>query len=72
MIYHGKNCTLYVIFNTPEIAANSVAILPLPHAPATSKYSALFKTNSGKPYAPVITLSINNNIKFLEKLKQRF
>ena len=31
-----------------------------------------FKIKSTKLYTPVVTLSINNNIKFLERLKQGF
>ena len=41
------------------------------HAPcsSSSRTSALFQINSAK-HVPVITLSININIKFLENLKQ--
>ena len=31
-----------------------------------------FKKNNAKLYIPVVTLSINDNIKFLEKIKQGF
>ena len=31
---------------------------------------AAFQVNSTKPYVPVVTFSINTNIKFLENLKQ--
>ena len=34
--------------------------------------NATFQINSTKLYAPVVTLSINNNIKFSENLKQGF
>ena len=31
-----------------------------------------FTVSSAKLYVPVVTFSINNNIKFLENIKQRF
>ena len=34
--------------------------------------SATFRINNPKLYAPVVNLSINDNIKFLENIKQRF
>ena len=34
--------------------------------------SATFQINNAKLYFPVVTLSINDNIKFLEKIKQGF
>ena len=33
---------------------------------------ATFQINNTKLYAPVVTLSINDNIKFLETIKQGF
>ena len=33
---------------------------------------AIFQINNGKPYVPVVTLSINDNIKCLENIKQGF
>ena len=55
-----------------EIDANPPAVLPNGHAPATSTTSALFQINSTKLYVPVVTLSINNSIKFLENRKHGF
>ena len=67
-----KDCKISEIFNTPEIDANPPAVLPNGHAPATSTTSALFQINSTKLYVPVVTLSINNSIKFLENRKHGF
>ena len=39
---------------------------------ATETTGATFQTNNAKLYVPVVTLSINNNIKFLENMKQGF
>ena len=33
---------------------------------------ATFQINNAKLYVPVVTLSINDNIKFLENIKQGF
>ena len=33
---------------------------------------ATFQINNAKIYVPVVTLSINDNIKFLENIKQEF
>ena len=33
---------------------------------------AIFQVNDAKFYVPVVTLSINHNIKFLETIKQGF
>ena len=38
----------------------------------TEKIRATFQTNSTKLYVPAVTLFTNNNIKFLENLKQGF
>ena len=39
---------------------------------ATQTIRATFQINNAKLYAPVVTLSINDNIKFLENIKQVF
>ena len=39
---------------------------------ATTTNSATFQINNVKLYTPVVTLSINDNIKFLENVKQGF
>ena len=41
-------------------------------APATRITAATFQINNAKLYAPVVTLSVNGNTKFLEHLKQQF
>ena len=37
---------------------------------AIQKTGATFQTSNAKLYVPVVTLSINDNIKFLENIKQ--
>ena len=41
-------------------------------AETTITTGATFQKNNAKPYVPVVVLSINNNIKFLEHLKHWF
>ena len=40
--------------------------------PAIRKTRAAFQINNTKCYVPVVTLSINDNIKFLENIKHEF
>ena len=39
---------------------------------ATTTTSATFQINNAKIYVPVVTFSVNDNIKFLENIKQVF
>ena len=39
---------------------------------ATETTAAIFQISKGKRYVPVFTLPINNNIEFLENIKQGF
>ena len=45
---------------------------PVPADAATTATSATFRMNTAKLYVPVVTLSINDNIKGLENIKQVF
>ena len=36
----------------------------------TASTSATFQINNAKPYAPVVTFSVNDNNKFLENIKE--
>ena len=45
---------------------------PVVYEVATETTAATFQTNNAKLYVHVVTLSINDNIKFLEKIKQAF
>ena len=62
-----KNCVLSEIsfkFTAVDPNANQVV-----YQMETSTASATFQINNAKRYLPVVTLSINNTIKFLENLK---
>ena len=60
------------IYNTPEKSSSLVADPPTNHVPPTLTTTAILQINNVKLYVPVVTLPINNNIKFLENIKQGF
>ena len=45
---------------------------PVVYELVTKTTGTTFQINNGKLYVPVVTLSINNNIEFLENIKQGF
>ena len=61
----SKNCVISEISRTPEMSGNN-------SVDAIQATEATFKLNSTELFAPVVTLSINDNIKFLENKKERF
>ena len=64
----SKECIISEISKTAAVAANPIN----PAEPAMATNCTTLQTNSTKLYVPVVTLSMNNNIKFLENLKQQF
>ena len=46
--------------------------MSIAHLPEGFTTKATFEINSANLYGPVVTLSINDNIKLLEKIKQEF
>ena len=65
-----KNCV------TSEISRTSGAVNPnanlVEYGLVTTKTGATFQINNAKVYVPLVTLSINDNIKFLENIRQGF
>ena len=57
---------------TLRIPADPYSNLPVPVVAAIQTAGATLQINNAKLYVPVIFLSINDNIKFLEKIKQGF
>ena len=47
-------------------------VVPVVYEVATATTGATFQINNAKLYVPVVTVSINDNIKFLENIKQEF
>ena len=68
----SKECIISEIYKTAEVHASPNANLPNPLTQATATNTATFPINNAKIYVPVVTLSINDNIKFLENIKQGF
>ena len=56
----------------PAVPGNPNANPPVLDAAAIQTTSATFQINNAKIYALVARLSINDNIKFLENIKQEF
>ena len=51
---------------------NPKANPPVSAVAATKATSATFQINNAKRYVPVVTLSINDSIKFFENIRQGF
>ena len=66
----SNNCIISKISRTPEIAANPAANPPVLAGKGTLTTGVTFQINGTKLYVPVVILSINSDIKFLEHLKQ--
>ena len=61
----SKYYVISEILRTAQVAGNNPVN-------ATERKGATFQKNNAKLYVPVITLSINDNITFLENTKQWF
>ena len=61
-------CKIWNIKNTPAVPANK----PVFSVKATQTTEATFEINNTQLYVSVVTLCINNNIKFLGNIKQGF
>ena len=68
----SKNCITSEISRTRDVPTNPDANSPVPAREATLTTGTTFQINEAKLDVPLITLSINTNIKFLEHLKQGF
>ena len=55
-----------------RIPANPDANLPVQKVAAIQTAGAIFQTNNAKICVPDVTLSVNDNIKFLENITQGF
>ena len=68
-----KECIISGISRIPRVPLNPFAsLLAQEEVPAIQTTAATFEINNAKLYVRVVTLSINDNIKFLENIKQRF
>ena len=66
----SKHCVISEVSRTfREVDPNAN---PVVYEVATATNKAIFQINNARLYVPVVTLSINDNIKFLKNLKQGF
>ena len=66
----SKHCVISEVSRTfREVDPNAN---PVVYEVVTVTNKAIFQINNARLYVPVVTLSINDNIKFLENLKQGF
>ena len=68
----SKECVISEISIKLRITGNSDANPPAQEVPTIQATAATFQMNHAKLYVPVVTFSINDNIKFLENIKQGF
>ena len=68
----SKECITSETSTIPRITGNPDANLPVQEVVAIQTTGVTFPINNAKVYGPVVTLSINDNIKFLENIKQGF
>ena len=61
----SKECIISETSITSEVPGKSDANPPVPGRAAIQKTSATFQINNAKHFVPVVTLSINDTIKFL-------
>ena len=62
----SRNRIISEISRTSAVPANP----PVPDVEATQTTGATFQINKAKLYIPVVTLSINDNMKFFKNIKQ--
>ena len=68
----SKEFIISEILITPRVAGNPNANPFVSDVEAIQTTGATFQINNAKFYVPVVSLSINDNIKFLENVKQGF
>ena len=66
----SKECIIPEISIIPRIPGNQNANLPVQVEAAIQTTSATLKINNAKLHVQLVTLSINDNIIFLENIKQ--
>ena len=68
----SKECIISKISMIPGLPANPGANPPVQVIEVMQTTGIAYQINNIKLYGPVVTLSINDNIKFLENMKQGF
>ena len=68
----SKECIISEISITPRIPTNADVNPHVQEVTVIQKAGETFRINNAKLYVPVVTLSINDNIKYLENIMQKF
>ena len=68
----SKECIISEISITHSVPVNPDTDPPVPAVAAIQTTTATFQINNARFYVPVVTFSINDNITFLENIKQGF
>ena len=68
----SKKCITSEILNFIVVPVNPASNPPIEHIIERFTTGPTFQINNATLYVPIITLSINDNVKFLENLKQGF
>ena len=68
----SKDCIIPEILNNAEVPTNPATNLLIAHVSERFTTGATCQISSTRLYVPVVAFSINNNIKFLENIKQGF
>ena len=66
----SRNCVIFEKSRTAAVAGNPDANQPVLDREATLTTRSTFQISNAKLNVPVVTLSINHNITFLEHVKQ--
>ena len=66
----SKDCAISEISKIQAVPANPAVNPATDRVPPTQATKAIFQINNAKLHDPVVTLSINDNIKFSENIKQ--
>ena len=64
-----KSCIISEVSRTFTVVPNTD---PVEYQVKTATTGAIFQINNAKMYVPIVMLSINDNAKFLENMKQGF
>ena len=67
-----EDCIISKISRTPEVPPNSAANLPTDRFLPKQTTGGPFQITSTKLYVPVVTLYIDDNVNYLENIKQWF
>ena len=69
-MWWSKECTIFEKSITPRVVGDPDANPSVQEVAAIQTTGAIFQLNNAKLYVPVVTLFINDKLKFLKNIKQ--